>query len=356
MGNTTSTQPQPKINEYYSEKEINDLIQRTILRKQPEVDITDTLHFNECNLSDDELMVGGARKKPTQQRNRYDRYQAGGYDSDLYNELNSEFDNVDVLKKFVTNNEDLASKYMSELNNVIDDTQNGGADDSDVYNELSSDDRLTTETLKKVFNMQGGADDSDEYNELTSETIGFNTAMLENALNMHGGAEDSDEYNELDSETININSSFWDNLLNMKGGNCPCESGNNISIGPQNGGSKKEESDDETIDDEDDDEEDEDLASELEEDIDELDSDESEQSRSHSTRSSQSRSSRSSRTSKSSRSSKKNKSSKRKSHKMYNSEYSMTNSASSTINIVPFYSTPSDSEYYSHLKNKRRFA
>ena len=37
------------------------------------------------------------------------------------------------------------------------------------------------------------------------------------------------------------------------------------------------------------------------------------------------------------------------------SEYSLTNSNSSTINIVPFYSTPSESEYFNHLKNKNRF-
>ena len=46
---------------------------------------------------------------------------------------------------------------------------------------------------------------------------------------------------------------------------------------------------------------------------------------------------------------------KSKKSKNQNSEYSLTNSASSTINIVPFYTSQSETDYFTHLKNGGRF-
>lgn len=182
------------------------------------------------------------------------------------------------------------------------------------------------------------------------------------SLQQMGGGVDSEQYNEIKSDVTQFNTlkrrleQELERANNVLTGGCGCE-GNESNIAVLSGGAKdrnkehnkehskepkkqKSDDDDEDIDDEDEDEDIDDddleLASELESDIEaEFEKEDSEQSRP-------------------SKKSRKSKSKKQSKHA--NSEYSMSDSHSSTINIVPFYSTtPSESEYYSHLRNKGRF-
>ena len=327
MGNNTSS-TQHNLKEQYSDKDIQNLVKQMLLHnKNNNTSFDETLNFN----TDEHILVGG-KNKFSSNKNRYDKYQTGGYNSELYTDLNSDTFNYDDMSN-VNDNEinNNVTKLLSFFN------MSGGTQNS---NELTSD------TLGS-FNMNI---DSQEYNEFTDDQ------SLNNLLyNINGGADDSNEYNELATDTMGT---FKNHLHNLSGGNCPCAGNNNIGL---SGGAKKknkkndtnnsENTDDNDLLDEDEDEEDEDLASELEEDIDELDTDE--ESESNSSRSFMSKSSRSVKSKSSNKKSLKYNS---KNNPKYNSEYSLTNSNSSTINIVPFYSTPSDSEYYNHLKNKNRFA
>ena len=311
MGNNTSAAPKTNLKEYYSDKEIEQFINRMLLQNNNVAPETDTLNFN--NVDTDNIIIGGSRKSFVPKKNRYERYQNGGYDSELYSEINSETVNANTLRHLLKfNDNETPTKYVGQLLNTLkNDNMTGGT----------------------YINSTSGPD-SDEYRELTSDTVG--TATLRNHLvNMRGGENDSEEYQELTSDTVGT-ATLRNQLLNMTGGNCPCQE-NNLTGGSKEKKSKKD-SDDELDEDEDD---------ELEEDIDDDDDLDDEESEPTVTKSSLSRSSRSS---KSSKSHKKNKSRK------FHSEYSLTDTNSSTINIVPFYSSPSETGYYSHLKNKNRFS
>lgn len=245
MGGTPSTNTKTgsgnsnhNAQEYYSDHEIMDLINRMMINNNDELTV-DTLNFNQAN-TEAMTLVGGGKAHPT--KNRYDKYN---------------------------------------------------------------------------LSLVGGSIDSDQYTELNSEVADFSSLK-----------------NRLETELTRANQI-------LTGGGCGCEDGNSNIAVLSGGAKKKKDSDDEA---DELDEEDEDLLDELDDDIDELtDEDDDEK---------QARSSTEKRHNRTKPKSK----SKSKPKKLHHSEYSATNSNSSTINIVPFYSTPSDSEYYTHLRNKGRFS
>jgi hypothetical protein len=206
----------------------------------------------------------------------------------------------------------------------------------------------------RELNAQPFRNRYDRYNYASFQNAGAVDSLQNSDIN-----SDLNQFNNLKAELERVIDEA-NNTINMNGGGCPCEGNtDNISVNPkQSGGAKdkkdkkKDDEDDDEDEEDEDDETAEDLADELDEDIDEMDSEPESESESES----ESKSSEQSRPKHKKTSKKTSKKTTKKHRYSEHDEYSLTDSNSSTINIVPFYSTPSDSEYYTHLRNKNRFS
>lgn len=99
--------------EYYSDREIMDLINRMMINKDDEP-TADTLNFNQAN-TEVMTLVGGGKAHPT--KNRYDKYNlslvGGSIDSDQYNEIGSDMADFNSLKNRLENELTLANQILT---------------------------------------------------------------------------------------------------------------------------------------------------------------------------------------------------------------------------------------------------